>query len=74
MLFYVMRRQPTSVIFDIGKVLIEWDPRALFEKLIDDDAYVIACKCGGLAKRTISAPRYFGNSTGKSPAGRYKPC
>ncbi|TDI62626.1 MAG: HAD family phosphatase [Alphaproteobacteria bacterium] len=31
-----MTAQPTSVIFDIGKVLIEWDPRALFEKLIDD--------------------------------------
>ncbi|MHA1544192.1 MAG: HAD family phosphatase, partial [Alphaproteobacteria bacterium] len=31
-----MANQPTSVIFDIGKVLIDWDPRALYEKLIDD--------------------------------------
>ncbi len=28
--------QPTSVIFDIGKVLIHWDPRCLYEKLIAD--------------------------------------
>lgn len=32
----VMTNQPTSVIFDIGKVLIHWDPRCLYEKLIDD--------------------------------------
>ncbi len=31
-----MKKQPTSVIFDIGKVLIHWDPRCLYEKLIAD--------------------------------------
>jgi len=31
-----MTNQPTSVIFDIGRVLIHWDPRHLYEKLIDD--------------------------------------
>ncbi len=31
-----MANQPTSVIFDIGKVLIHWDPRGLYEKLIDN--------------------------------------
>lgn len=31
-----MAKQPTSVIFDIGKVLIHWDPRCLYEKLIED--------------------------------------
>ena len=31
-----MSNQPTAVIFDIGKVLIHWDPRTLFEKLITD--------------------------------------
>ena len=31
-----MSQQPTSVIFDIGRVLIHWDPRHLYEKLIDD--------------------------------------
>ncbi|MDE0878839.1 MAG: HAD family phosphatase [Sphingomonas bacterium] len=28
---------PTSVIFDVGRVLYEWDPRILYERLIDDD-------------------------------------
>jgi 2-haloacid dehalogenase len=28
----------TTVIFDVGKVLFEWDLRYLFAKLIDDDA------------------------------------
>ncbi len=31
-----MAQQPTSVIFDFGKVLIHWDPRHLYEKLIED--------------------------------------
>lgn len=28
---------PTAVIFDVGKVLFEWDPRYLYERLIEDD-------------------------------------
>ena len=28
---------PTSVIFDVGNVLYRWEPRALYERLIDDD-------------------------------------
>jgi len=28
---------PTAVIFDVGRVLYEWDPRNLYERLIDDD-------------------------------------
>lgn len=28
---------PSAVIFDVGKVLVEWDPRYLYERLIDDD-------------------------------------
>ena len=27
----------TSVIFDVGRVLYDWDPRILYERLIDDD-------------------------------------
>ncbi len=27
---------PTTAIFDVGHVLFQWDPRFLFEKLIDD--------------------------------------
>lgn len=29
--------RPTSVIFDVGNVLFRWEPRALYERLIDDD-------------------------------------
>ena len=28
---------PTAVIFDIGRVLYDWDPRFLYERLIQDD-------------------------------------
>lgn len=29
--------QPRAVIFDVGGVLYQWDPRNLYERLIDDD-------------------------------------
>lgn len=29
--------RPTSVIFDVGNVLFQWDRRAIYERLIDDD-------------------------------------
>lgn len=50
------------------------DNCGIVERMVVDSVTVIKCECGCEAKRTISAPRYFGNSTGKSPAGRYKPC
>lgn len=28
--------RPTSVIFDVGRVLYDWDPRFLYERLIED--------------------------------------
>jgi 2-haloacid dehalogenase len=28
---------PSAVIFDVGKVLYDWDPRYLYERLIEDD-------------------------------------
>ncbi len=28
--------QPATVVFDVGKVLIEWDPRHLYRKVFDD--------------------------------------
>lgn len=30
-------RMPTAVIFDVGRVLYDWDPRFLYRRLIDDD-------------------------------------
>jgi 2-haloacid dehalogenase len=32
------RARPTTVTFDLGGVLIDWNPRYLYEKLFDDDA------------------------------------
>jgi 2-haloacid dehalogenase len=29
--------QPKAVIFDVGQVLYQWDPRFLYERLIEDD-------------------------------------
>lgn len=29
--------RPTAVVFDVGKVLFDWDPRFLYERLIADD-------------------------------------
>ena len=30
-------RRPIAVVFDVGKVLYDWSPRFLYERLIDDD-------------------------------------
>ena len=38
-----------------------------YEKLIEDDIKTITCLCGSKAIRLISTPRYFSNTTGKSP-------
>ena len=29
--------QPTAIIFDVGNVLFQWDRRAIYERLIEDD-------------------------------------
>lgn len=34
--------RPDTVVFDIGNVLLEWDPRHLYRKLLPDDAAVEA--------------------------------
>jgi 2-haloacid dehalogenase len=33
-----MPARPTAVVWDVGHVLYDWDPRFLYEKLIDDPA------------------------------------
>ncbi|MEO1329877.1 MAG: HAD family phosphatase [Pseudomonadota bacterium] len=33
-------RPPKAVVFDVGNVLIEWDPRNLYRKLLPDEAAV----------------------------------
>lgn len=40
----------------------------VFERIVEDDTLIIECKCSGEANRLLSAPRHFGNSTGRSPS------
>jgi|GEM_PF-2932371 len=42
------------------------------EKLVVDEVKSIECHCGKFAPRQLSAPRHFGNSTGKSPSSSYR--
>ena len=44
----------------------------VIERLVHDDVLAVTCTCLTLAKRTLSAPRYMGNTTGRSPASNYK--
>lgn len=39
-----------------------------YEKLVGDDVQAIECECKAKAARIVSAARYFGNTTGKSPS------
>jgi len=39
-----------------------------FERFAHDDELVLACKCGGIASRSLSAPKVFPNTTGRSPS------
>ncbi len=47
------------------------DCNTIFEKRIDSDAKVAVCECSGVGDKQLSAPRCFGNTTGKSPSTRY---
>lgn len=40
----------------------------LFERFVNDDIDKLLCKCGVIASRTLSAPKCFSNTTGKSPS------
>ncbi|MCP3999108.1 MAG: HAD family phosphatase [bacterium] len=33
-----MASTPSAIVFDLGSVLIDWDPRHMYRKLIDDEA------------------------------------
>lgn len=35
---YVTVQKPTTVVFDIGNVLLRWDPRHLYRRIFDDEA------------------------------------
>ena len=36
-----------TIVFDLGNVLIPWDPRRLYRKLLADEAEVECWRCHG---------------------------
>ena len=42
------------------------------ERLIDNKVKSVVCECGEEALKMLSAPRSFGNTTGRSPSATYK--
>lgn len=46
----------------------ECESKEIIERFVVDAITIVKCSCGREAKRTISTPRYLGNSTGRSPA------
>lgn len=44
--------------------------RKEYEQFVEDAVDTFPCQCGKDAVKQISSPKYFGNSTGKSPAAK----
>lgn len=44
------------------------DCETQFERMVQDSVTVVKCVCKGEAKRMLSAPRCFNNTTGRSPS------
>ncbi len=42
------------------------------DKWLESNTKEIDCECGSKATKQLSAPRSFGNTTGKSPSSNYK--
>jgi len=42
----------------------------VFERIVEDEQIIVECKCKGLANRSLSAPRCFQNTVGRSPGAR----
>lgn len=38
--------------------------------MVKDDVKSVDCECGSKAARMLVVPRYFGNTTGRSPSAR----
>lgn len=43
----------------------------VIEKYVHDHVSTLTCACGKSMKRIVSAPRYFSNTTGRSPSANY---
>ena len=44
--------------------------KTTFDRMVKDSELIIYCECKGLANRRLSAPKYFGNTVGKSPSAK----
>lgn len=44
------------------------DCETQFERMVQDSVTVVKCECKGEARRMLSAPRCFNNTTGRSPS------
>ena len=49
-----------AVVFDVGKVLVEWDPRHLYEKLIADRA-----ECDAFMSHVVTPTWHFQHDAGR---------
>ena len=56
--------------------MIQWfkcsECKEYFDLLVASDVLIVNCECKGLANRQLSAPRYFQNTTGRSPSASTK--
>ena len=43
-----------------------------FDRMVIDSVTIVNCECGSEAKRQLSAPRYFGATTGRSSSLNYR--
>lgn len=57
-----MNQKITTVVFDVGKVLFQWDLRYLFAKLIDDPA-----ELGWFLANVITPEWHFQHDAGRTP-------
>ncbi len=64
-------RKTEAVVFDLGNVLIDWDPRHLYRKLFDDEAAMerfLAEICTLEWNRQLDAGRPFADAVGELSA------
>jgi len=58
-----MEQQVEAVVFDVGRVLVEWDLGALFRPLIPDPA-----ECDWFLANVVTEQWHFQHDAGRSPA------
>ena len=67
------KKQPTTVVFDVGGVLLDWNPRYLYRKLFDDEdkmEYFLTHICSNTWNLMQDAGRSFADGVAEL-SGRY---